>query len=46
MAAFAARYDKIHMFDVNVSATEIYRESGLPPRRAGGAGRCGLAGSG
>lgn len=22
-----ARYDKIHMFDVNVSATEIYRES-------------------
>ena len=23
----AARYDKIHMFDVNVSATEIYRES-------------------
>jgi predicted amidohydrolase len=25
--AIAARYDKIHMFDVNVSATEIYRES-------------------
>jgi predicted amidohydrolase len=23
----AARYDKIHMFDVDVSATEIYRES-------------------
>ncbi len=23
----AGRYDKIHMFDVNVSATEIYRES-------------------
>jgi len=23
----AARYDKIHMFDVNVSATEVYRES-------------------
>ncbi|MEY4305078.1 MAG: hypothetical protein RIT52_1253, partial [Pseudomonadota bacterium] len=23
----AARYDKIHMFDVNVSDTEIYRES-------------------
>ena len=25
--AVAARYDKIHMFDVNVSATETYRES-------------------
>ncbi|MBI1217066.1 MAG: carbon-nitrogen hydrolase family protein [Rhodobacteraceae bacterium] len=25
--AVAARYDKIHMFDVNVSETEIYRES-------------------
>lgn len=25
--SIAARYDKIHMFDVNVSATEIYRES-------------------
>ncbi|MDT8857649.1 carbon-nitrogen hydrolase family protein [Paracoccaceae bacterium Fryx2] len=25
--AIAARYDKIHMFDVNVSETEIYRES-------------------
>ena len=25
--AIVARYDKIHMFDVNVSATEIYRES-------------------
>lgn len=25
--AVAARYDKIHMFDVNVSATEVYRES-------------------
>jgi predicted amidohydrolase len=24
---FAARYDKIHMFDVNVSETEVYRES-------------------
>ncbi|NJM83273.1 MAG: carbon-nitrogen hydrolase family protein [Tabrizicola sp.] len=23
-----ARYDKIHMFDVNVSETEVYRESG------------------
>jgi predicted amidohydrolase len=23
----AGRYDKIHMFDVNVSATEVYRES-------------------
>lgn len=25
--SLAARYDKIHMFDVNVSETEIYRES-------------------
>ena len=25
--AIAARYDKIHMFDVNVSGTEVYRES-------------------
>lgn len=25
--SIAARYDKIHMFDVNVSETEIYRES-------------------
>jgi predicted amidohydrolase len=25
--AVAARYDKIHMFDVNVSETEVYRES-------------------
>ncbi len=25
--AIVARYDKIHMFDVNVSPTEIYRES-------------------
>lgn len=25
--AIVARYDKIHMFDVNVSATEVYRES-------------------
>lgn len=25
--AIAARYDKIHMFDVNVSDTELYRES-------------------
>jgi predicted amidohydrolase len=25
--AIAARYDKIHMFDVNVSASEVYRES-------------------
>lgn len=26
-ASIAARYDKIHMFDVNVSETEVYRES-------------------
>ncbi|AZL59255.1 carbon-nitrogen hydrolase family protein [Tabrizicola piscis] len=26
-ADIAARYDKIHMFDVNVSETEVYRES-------------------
>jgi len=26
-AGIAARYDKIHMFDVNVSETEVYRES-------------------
>ena len=25
--SIAARYDKIHMFDVNVSTTEVYRES-------------------
>lgn len=25
--SIAAHYDKIHMFDVNVSATEVYRES-------------------
>ena len=25
--SIAARYDKIHMFDVNVTATEVYRES-------------------
>jgi deaminated glutathione amidase len=25
--AIAARYDKIHMFDVDVSETETYRES-------------------
>lgn len=25
--SISARYDKIHMFDVNVSATEVYRES-------------------
>lgn len=25
--SIAARYDKIHMFDVNVSASEVYRES-------------------
>ena len=25
--AIAARYDKIHMFDVNISETEVYRES-------------------
>ena len=32
--AVAARYDKIHMFDVNVSETEIYRESaGYRPGR-------------
>jgi predicted amidohydrolase len=30
----AARYDKIHMFDVNVTATEVYRESeGYRPGR-------------
>jgi deaminated glutathione amidase len=31
-----ARYDKIHMFDVNVSETEVYRESGSyrPGRQA------------
>jgi deaminated glutathione amidase len=30
----AARYDKIHMFDVNVSETEVYRESaGYRPGR-------------
>lgn len=31
-----ARYDKIHMFDVNVSETEVYRESAAyrPGRRA------------
>jgi len=33
--AIAARYDKIHMFDVNVSDTEIYRESAA--YRPGGA---------
>jgi predicted amidohydrolase len=26
-ASIAARYDKIHMFDVNVSEAEVYRES-------------------
>ena len=31
----AARYDKIHMFDVNVSETEVYRESSA--YRPGGA---------
>jgi predicted amidohydrolase len=32
--AIAARYDKIHMFDVNVSATETWRESqGFRPGR-------------
>jgi deaminated glutathione amidase len=32
----AARYDKIHMFDVNVSPTEVYRESAAyrPGRQA------------
>lgn len=31
----AARYDKIHMFDVNVSETEVYRESaGYRPGKA------------
>ncbi len=30
-----ARYDKIHMFDVNVSATEVYRESQGYRRAAG-----------
>ncbi|QCP86949.1 carbon-nitrogen hydrolase family protein [Cereibacter sphaeroides] len=33
--AVAARYDKIHMFDVNVSETEVYRESAA--YRPGGA---------
>jgi predicted amidohydrolase len=35
-ATIAARYDKIHMFDVNVSETEIYRESAAfrPGRQA------------
>jgi predicted amidohydrolase len=27
LGEITARYDKIHMFDVNVSATEVYRES-------------------
>ncbi len=32
--SIAARYDKIHMFDVNVSETEVYRESsGFRPGR-------------
>lgn len=35
-ASIAARYDKIHMFDVNVSETEVYRESSAfrPGRQA------------
>ncbi len=35
-ARIAARYDKIHMFDVNVSETEVYRESSAfrPGRQA------------
>ena len=35
-ASIAARYDKIHMFDVNVSETEVYRESAAfrPGRQA------------
>ena len=35
-ATIAARYDKIHMFDVNVSETEVYRESSAfrPGRQA------------
>jgi len=35
-ATIAARYDKIHMFDVNVSETEVYRESAAfrPGRQA------------
>lgn len=33
--AIAAQYDKIHMFDVNVSETEVYRESsGYRPGKA------------
>ncbi len=34
--AIIAKYDKIHMFDVNISETEIYRESAAyrPGRRA------------
>lgn len=45
----AARYDKIHMFDVNVSETEVYRESSgyRPGNRAVAAdtpfGRVGLS---
>ena len=40
MGAIAARYDKIHMFDVNVSETEVYRESaGYRPGDRAVAGR-------
>ncbi|GHC50463.1 carbon-nitrogen hydrolase family protein [Neogemmobacter tilapiae] len=47
--AIAARYDKIHMFDVNVSEAEVYRESAgyRPGHRAVvadmGAARLGMA---
>lgn len=34
-----ARYDKIHMFDVDLAGGESYREQSLPARRAGGGGR-------
>jgi predicted amidohydrolase len=36
MGSIAARYDKMHMFDVQVSDTETYRESAS--FRPGGAG--------
>ena len=39
----AARYDKIHMFDVNVQRNRgLPRKPGLPPRHPCGAGRCRL----
>jgi deaminated glutathione amidase len=40
--AVAARYDKIHMFDVDLDGGETYRESaGFRPGEAGGGGRGG-----